>query len=62
MLQVLLIVDFSLPQRFGPRVHVRDRQHAAFGGSRVPRAAVVCVAVTYSTARPASQEAMLDSV
>ena len=60
--QELLIDDFSLPQRFGPRVHVRDRQHAAFGGSRVPRAAVFCFALMYSTVRPASQEAMLGSL
>ena len=59
---MMLFVDFSLPQRCRPRVLTQDRQHAAFGGSRVPRAAVFCVALTYSTVRPASQEAMLDSV
>ena len=45
---VMLFVDFSLPQRCGPRVLTQGQQHAAFGGSRVPRAAVFCVALTYS--------------
>ena len=60
--QELLIDDFSLPQRFGPRVLDRDWQHAAFGGSRVPRAAAFCVAVVYSTVQPAFQEATLGSL
>ena len=46
--EMMLNVDLSLPQRYGPRVLTQDRQHAAFGGSRVPRAAVFCVALMYS--------------
>ena len=59
---MMLFVDFSLPQRSVPRVRTEAQPHVAFRGSRVPRAAVFCVAVVYSTVRLTSESAMLDSI
>ena len=48
-------------RRCGARVRGVDREYAAFGGSRMPRASAFCVALMHSL-KASSEEAIFDCI